>query len=301
VATKSSTISKFKKWANAVKKRDGYKCQLCNSKKNVVSHHINPFVKNEKERYFISNGQTLCSECHKKIKTPKTKTAIIPKNNTEWEKLKKTGETFGRWNVLNLQIREGKKYFLICQCNCGIIRKVNKSSLMSGKSTSCGCWANEKRSRAASGAKNPAYKHGNSLKGKWTKEYRCWVFAKHRCFNTNSKVYDLYGGRGIKMCSEWANDFECFLCDVGHAPSDKHELDRIDTNGNYEPNNCRWATRKEQMRNIRTNHLLSMGNKTKTIAEWSEITGINSSTLYSRKHYGWNDEECLKGKKNNGH
>lgn len=102
-----------------------------------------------------------------------------------------------------------------------------------------------------SGKNNPAYKHGSALRSGRTKEYKVWTGMKRRCYNKKSKDYGYYGGRGIKVCKEWKISFKCFLDDMGLAPSEKHSLDRINVNGNYEPKNCRWVTQNVQVQNSR--------------------------------------------------
>jgi len=212
------------------------------------------------------------------------------KIENEYEHLEFTGEKYGRWKTSDTQIRKGRKYYLACKCDCGVIRLVAKASLKNGKSQSCGCLHKEKLKESYKGKNNPQYKHGNSCKNSWSKEYRAWVDMKTRCNNKNCRAYDLYGGRGINVCEEWINDFEKFLVDMKVAPSKKH---RVDPDGNYEKENCRWATRKEQMRNIRNNCLLSLNGKTKTAIEWSETLNIKVKTIYTRKSKGWSDKDCL--------
>lgn len=97
---------------------------------------------------------------------------------------------------------------------------------------------------------NPAFKHGHTTGKRFTLEYYSWASMKARCNNAHRDYYEYYGGRGVTVCERW-NSFENFLHDMGPRPSKEYSLDRIDCNGNYEPSNCRWATRKEQRENIR--------------------------------------------------
>lgn len=125
-----------------------------------------------------------------------------------------------------------------------------------------------------------------------TPEYRLWSNIKTRCYNPSGQDYKWYGERGIKMDEKWKKSFSAFLKDIGHRPTPKHTFDRIDSNGNYEPRNTRWATWKEQQNNRRDNHLITLNGKTQTLAKWSEDTGIGEATLrYRLKH--WTVEESL--------
>ena len=151
---------------------------------------------------------------------------------------------------------------------------------------SCGCLQKEK-------AKETCIKRNTTHNASYTKEFRIWVKIKERCYGDYCKEYKYYGSRGIIMCDRWLNSFENFLEDMGKRPSDKHTIDRIDNNGNYTPENCKWSTMKEQCRNRRNNHFLLFNNELKTISEWSEITGLSISAINGRIKRGWVMEEML--------
>ena len=112
-----------------------------------------------------------------------------------------------------------------------------------------------------------------------------------RCTNPKWHRYDRYGGRGISVCAKW-RIFEAFLADMGIKPRG-FTLERMDNDGNYEPGNCLWATRKTQARNRRGNRLLTLNGVSRSLAEWSDVTGVNYNTLKSRLKYGWSIERVL--------
>lgn len=114
-----------------------------------------------------------------------------------------------------------------------------------------------------------------------------------RCTNHKNKYYPNYGGRGITVCQEWRDSFENFLKDMGECPS-KHQIDRIDNNGGYRKENCRWVTPKTNSRNRRDNRLETHNGKTQCLAAWAEEIGINIKTLGSRLRNGWSIENALK-------
>ena len=133
-----------------------------------------------------------------------------------------------------------------------------------------------------------------------TKIWKTWRAMRERCYVPCVGGYKNYGGRGIKVCDEWNASFENFM-EWAYANGYKENLslDRIDVNGNYEPNNCRWVTFLEQANNKRTSHFLEYNGEIKTITEWSRITGINKNTLLSRvTKYGWSVERALNTKTN---
>lgn len=138
----------------------------------------------------------------------------------------------------------------------------------------------------------PKTKHGHAIRNKHTRTYRSWANMLTRCNNKNDTAYQWYGGRGIQVCSRWSM-YENFLADMGERP-ERMTIDRIDTNGNYCPKNCRWATNKQQHRNKRSNRLLTHGGETKCVAEWAETVEISQRALANRIDvYGWSVEKAL--------
>ncbi len=124
--------------------------------------------------------------------------------------------------------------------------------------------------------------------------YATWKGMLQRCLCTTNSGYHNYGGRGITVCDEWRNSFWRFVSDVGERPSKDYSLDRFpDKNGNYEPNNVRWATDSEQNCNRRDNHPLTALGKTQTMEEWSRETGIPKSTMFNRIRRGWPDNDVV--------
>lgn len=128
--------------------------------------------------------------------------------------------------------------------------------------------------------------------------YNCWVDMKRRCYNKRNKRYNQYGGRGIEVCQEWKDSFEQFYeWAMENGYDDSLTLDRIDVNSNYCPSNCRWATRKEQMRNTTRNHYVTAFGETKTIAEWSDMFGVHQDVIKDRLNkLHWPPDEAVSHK-----
>lgn len=124
--------------------------------------------------------------------------------------------------------------------------------------------------------------------------YSIWNGVKTRCYNSNHVHYSDYGGRGIAMCHEWKDDFKTFQdWAFKNGYSEELTLDRIEPNGNYEPSNCRWTTRKEQQNNRRNNIIITYNGKTQTLAQWADEVGINYHKLLIRISRGWDAERAL--------
>lgn len=205
-----------------------------------------------------------------------------------------TGKRYGRLVVLGPIERRrfpSKLVVLVwlCQCTCNKQTRVLGCNLRSGHTVSCGChWRDSQ-----TGRNNSSWKHGHGRSGQLSAEYKIWRGIRQRCTNVNARVYPRYGGRGIKLCSRWANDFLAFLEDMGPRPSAEHSIERKDNGGNYEPGNCRWATKLEQSNNKRSNVIIHALGKTLTIAQWARERGIPYSALRGRLNKGWTTERAL--------
>ena len=189
------------------------------------------------------------------------------------------GKKFGKLIVIDRakNSEDGRRRWK-CKCECGNITILQTNALRRGNTKSCGCL------RKMKNEKNPNYKHGKRN----TKLYYIWQGMKQRCYDTKSVKYHNYGKRGIKVCDEWKNDFMSFynwalkngFCEFKNRK--EQTLDRINNNGNYEPNNCRWVTQSENCRNRNNNKILVKDGISKTIAEWCEELGLNQRTVSKR-------------------
>lgn len=199
------------------------------------------------------------------------------------------GKRFGRLTVISKAdpIKEGSSGRLrpavLCKCDCGNEKVVRIMCLKRGSCVSCGCLARDNASKRL-------LKHGMTH----TRLFSIWDGMLDRCYHSYSIMYKNYGGRGISICDEWQKDFMNFYhWAIDNGYEDGLTIDRINTDGNYEPSNCRWATYKDQARNRRNNHFLTFNGETKTATEWAEITGIKLSTLLGRIDKGYSVEKAL--------
>ena len=126
-----------------------------------------------------------------------------------------------------------------------------------------------------------------------TPEYKAWQQMKIRCFNPNRKDYSHYGSRGIAVCDRWKNSFENFLADMGLKPTPKHSIDRIDNDGDYQKDNCKWSTRVEQQNNRSSNRLITIEDVTLTITQWEKKMGFSKNVIQDRLKSGWSERDAV--------
>lgn len=161
------------------------------------------------------------------------------------------------------------------RCDCGNEKEYRILDVRTGHTKSCGCIRKECN-----------IKHGQTIGKKLSKEYVAWSNMKERCTNPNTRHFHSYGGRGIEVCERWLTSFDNFFEDMGKSPFKNYTLDRINVNGNYCVDNCRWASMKEQANNTRKNINIEYNFETLSAKGWSEKTGIPASTIIGRYHRG---------------
>lgn len=196
------------------------------------------------------------------------------------------GSRFGHLRVTSSEYRKGNKTFVPCVCDCGSIYDARKYEMLRGLIVSCGC-----HRRASIRARST--KHGSAPRGALAPEYRIWAGMRKRCNDEQCKAYPSYGGRGIKVCSRW-DDFSAFLSDMGRLPSPDHSIDRIDNNKGYEPGNCRWATRLQQVNNRRVTLMVEFRGRKQSISDWARESGVQYWSLRNRIiNLGWPIEKAI--------
>ena len=200
-----------------------------------------------------------------------------------------TGKVFGKLIVIK-KVGTDKKYNTqwLCKCECGNEKIVARDKLIIGHTTSCGC------------ARKNFFKNLNKIHGlSHSRLWYVWYNIKNRCYRNTSKYYKYYGGRGITMCKEWLDDYQNFYnwaIKNGYdetAPKGACTIDRIDVNGNYEPNNCRWISMREQSRNKRNNKRISYNGETHCLKEWAEILSVDYKKLRDRMYKHNNFEKVI--------
>lgn len=206
------------------------------------------------------------------------------------------GAVFGRWTVIRRLPRDGKRYFVLCRCSCGVKKQVNINNIVQGVSRSCGCLERELNIRRST-------KHGMAN----NRAYFSWYGMVARCTKPSKPGYESYGAKGVKVCN-WLEESPNHLVELlGDRPVGRSSIDRFPVhNGNYACGSCldcirngwkrnvRWATPKEQVNNRgQWNRRLTAFGKTLTLAEWRDLSGIGWMTLYGRVMQGLTPEEIV--------
>ena len=198
-----------------------------------------------------------------------------------------TGAVYGRLTVIKQSGKDNHGHPLWeCMCDCGNTCYVTGARLRNGNTRSCGCLHSEQIA-----SRNT--RHGKSK----SRLYAIYKGMKDRCTRKANKSFPLYGERGIRLCDEWTGPegykrFEQWALENGYR--EDLTIDRIDTNGDYSPDNCRWANIEQQANNRRNNHRITFDGKTRTIAEWSRITGISAKKIEARlRALSWPVEKAL--------
>ena len=196
-----------------------------------------------------------------------------------------TNQVFGKLTVLSRVSATGQALWL-CRCSCGKTTEVPGYELRKGLIKSCGCLKAEFMSKLN-------LKHGHSKVNARSREYSCWLNMKNRCYLPSKPDYSRYGALGITVCDSWLSSFENFLADMGKCPPN-YTIDRIDSSGNYEPSNCRWADIKTQANNRKNVKQITMNGKTQSVTQWCEELNLKPRTIRARIYErGWDAIKAL--------
>lgn len=201
-----------------------------------------------------------------------------------------TGKRFGRLVAISLAVTEKKGSYWLCRCDCGNMAVVRRGNLVSGNTKSCGCLGEEIRQTNIKRAADKAATHRYSNKERL---YTIWARMRQRCRNPRYNRASSYYKKGVTVCEEWTDYLAFREWAYSNGYRDGLSIDRIDNDGNYCPENCRWATSKEQANNRSSNHRVAFNEEILTIREWAARLGIAESTLSSRLSRGWDVERAL--------
>ncbi|HJQ65350.1 MAG TPA: hypothetical protein VJ816_03180 [Gemmatimonadales bacterium] len=189
----------------------------------------------------------------------------------------RAGQKYGRYEVIHEAPRRNTQPYWLCRCTCGTEKEVSEFTLVTGLSKSCGCG-----------------RFGDMPGAQHTPEYWAWRTARQRCTNPNTRDFKRYGGRGIRMCKRW-DKFSNFLDDMGFRPEgpERYTLDRINTNGPYSPENCRWATYRVQENNRRNTPFVMFKGRRIKLRDLADRYKIKHVLLYRRLAWGWPMQRAL--------
>ena len=191
----------------------------------------------------------------------------------------RVGQEFGRLRVVRRaeNSKQGQSRWE-CKCSCGGVIVATGGNLAKGGYMSCGC---------------AKIKHGHARRGLRSPEYMAWAGIVDRCESPSCLAYARYGGRGISVCERWRYSFETFLADMGRKPAPGHSIDRVDNDGDYEPGNCRWATRSQQNRNRSSVIWITANGERLTATDWSRRLEGDDTLVHHRLGLGWTEEEAV--------
>ena len=211
----------------------------------------------------------------------------VPAPNAKYNSQDWIGVKFNNLEIIGIE-HKPKKWIWRCRCDCGNETACAPYKVIHGKTKSCGCM---KADRAREMTQKYRIKHG----GRHERLYHTWIGMRKRCRDPKDKDYGNYGGRGINICDEWYNDYAAFRSWASsNGYSEGLTIDRIDVNGDYCPDNCRWATLSEQGRNKRCNKLIEINGEVKTLADWCDIYHMPYYPVHQRIHIrGWDAERAL--------
>lgn len=216
----------------------------------------------------------------------------IDKNPKIFKAKNLVGTIFGRLRVVEFYGRIDSKNFWVCICECGKKKISWGPHLLSGDIKSCGCLSRQV-------SRENFLIHGESNKTK-TKEYESWMAMKARCYHVNNISYKNYGGRGIRVCRRWLqgakgkHPFLCFLHDMGRRPTNNHSLDRKNNKKGYSPENCRWATKAEQMYNTSRTIIIKIDGEALPLCIALKKYNISATAYYLRRRKGWSIPKTFK-------
>lgn len=200
----------------------------------------------------------------------------------------RSGMVFGRLTVVRLHSIKNNRALWECKCQCGETKLAIGKVLANGGTKSCGCLRRDLMT-----------KHGLSKNPKIKTEYKTWKSILNKCNNPKASNYKDYGGRGISVCKRW-EDFNNFITDMGLKPCKTLSIERINNDGDYEPNNCKWATDTEQNRNKRNIRIISFNGESLLLEDWARKTGLSKQCISYRLKKGWGVKNALTiPKKNN--
>ena len=202
-----------------------------------------------------------------------------------------SGQTFNFLTAIEVIGKRSRANLWKCQCVCGNETYAIATQLRRGEKTSCGCKKHQKRGPRPDLAKRNTQRATHAMSGNST--YSSWKSMKSRCYDKNDKDYKRWGGRGISVCEAWRNSFVQFYKDMGERPNG-HTIDRINNEGNYEPENCRWSVPKTQSNNTRKNYFIEYMGRIQTAKQWAEeLKNVEYKTILYRLRNGWETHAAL--------